>query len=246
LLKLIYQRQFDLTELALLEVTNEFVAYVRRLDAKLYLPKTSEFLVVASTLLALKAQKIMPGATGDQEFDSDLLEAQNLLFASLIQYKVYRDVAGDLESSLAKRELIFRARAQTDDFAPQAVFPENFSKQNLAELWQNISANNLSPELAFSTLLQDTVSVESAALKLAQRLVTSRTVKFSDLLRDSADSFTIVADFLAVLELFRHSLIELEQSGNFSEINIVLVAEPRELVGRVQQIFSDKLSEVDE
>jgi segregation and condensation protein A len=246
LLKLIYQRQFDLTELALLEVTQEFVEYVRRLDAKLYLPKTSEFLVVASTLLALKAQKIMPGATEEQNFDSDLLEAQNMLFASLIQYKVYQDVARELESSLAKRAFIFRARAQSERFVPRAVFPENFSKQNLAEVWEKLLVNNPSLELAFSTLPRDTVSVESAALKLAQRLVDSRSVKFSDLLRDSADSFAIVADFLAVLELFRHSLIELEQQGNFKEIQLVLAVQPEQLVGRVRVIFSDKLGSTDE
>src|SRR5690625_520242 len=96
LLSLIAKHQLDITEIALAQVTDEFIAHLAG-QAEFDLGQASEFLVVAATLLDLKAARLLPRGAVDDEEDLELLEARDLLFARLLQYRAYKEVAGDLE-----------------------------------------------------------------------------------------------------------------------------------------------------
>jgi len=106
LLQLISQHQMDVTEVALHRVTDDFIAYIRALGKDFDLDETTEFLVVAATLLDLKAARLLPAGDVEDEEDLALLEARDLLFARLLQYRAYKQVAAlfaELEAAALRR-----------------------------------------------------------------------------------------------------------------------------------------------
>jgi segregation and condensation protein A len=222
LLSLIAKHRLDITEVALSQVTDEFIAFIRQAGPEWDLEQTSSFLLVASTLLDLKAARLLPQGDVEDEEDLALLEARDLLFARLLQYKAFKQVASVLETRLAGEQRRFpRSVSLEERFA--TLLPEVLIGLGLEE-FAALAARALAPkpvqELSLSHLHAPTVSVREQAAVVVDRLRRQRTMTFRALSGDAPDTLTRVARFLALLELFREGLVSFDQVTPLGELTV--------------------------
>ncbi|HEX5293554.1 MAG TPA: segregation/condensation protein A [Streptosporangiaceae bacterium] len=213
LLALISKHKLDITEIALSSVTDEFIAHIRALADAWDLDQASYFLVVAATLLDLKAARLLPAGEVDDEEDLALLEARDLLFARLLQYRAYKEVAAVLAGKMAVQGRRFARRvAMEPQFA--SLLPEvllGLGPGQFAAIAAQVLAPRRPPTVSTDHLHIPKTSVREQAEILAVRLRDLRRATFRQLTADCAGTFEVVARFLAVLELFRDSRITLDQ-----------------------------------
>ncbi|WP_372699350.1 ScpA family protein [Arthrobacter sp. JSM 101049] len=225
LLNLIGKHQLDITEVALAQVTDEFIGYLRelRLNAgERALEETTSFLVVASTLLDLKAARLLP--TGEVESDEDiaLLEARDLLFARLLQYRAFKAIAGQLSERLAEQGERHPRRVAVEPgiaaLLPELVFTTTPGK--LAELARGALEPKPSEPAGVGVehLHAPTVSVREQAGIIAARLEDGSSVSFTDLVADAGETMVVIARFLALLEMFRDKYVGFDQDGPLGEL----------------------------
>lgn len=222
LLQLIARHQLDVTEVALSEVTDEFIAYIKAGGRDWDLDETSQFLVVAATLLDLKAARLLPSGEIEDTEDLALLEARDLLFARLLQYRAYKQVADFLARTLAEQE---RRIARDVELEPRftRLLPEvvlDITPERFAAL----AARALTPApaelISLAHLHAPAVSVRDQAGVVIERLRRTRTLTFRALTADSPDRVTTVARFLALLELFREGAVAFEQLTPLGELTV--------------------------
>jgi segregation and condensation protein A len=222
LLQLIGKHKLDVTEIALSKVTDEFIAHLRALGSELDLDQASEFLVVASTLLDLKAARLLPAADVDDEEDLELLEARDLLFARLLQYKAYKQAARFLREREAEAARRFPREAPLEprfaDLVPEVLLdltPEQFAA---------LAARALTPKapevVGVSHLHAPAVSVSEQLLVVRNHLVRSGTASFRALTADCGHTNEVVARFLALLELYRQQRVVFEQLTPLGELHV--------------------------
>jgi len=213
LLALISKHKLDITEIALSSVTDEFIAHIRALADAFDLDQASYFLVVAATLLDLKAARLLPAGEVDDEEDLALLEARDLLFARLLQYRAYKEVAAVLAGKMAVQGRRFARRvAMEPQFA--SLLPEvllGLGPGQFAAIAAQVLAPRRPPTVSTAHLHIPRTSVREQAEILTVRLRDLRRATFRQLTADCAGTFEVVARFLAVLELFRDSRITLDQ-----------------------------------
>ncbi len=222
LLNLIAKHKLDITEVALSRVTDEFIGHVKVMGKAWDLDQTTSFLVVASTLLDLKAARLLPQGDVEDEEDLALLEARDLLFARLLQYKAFKQVAGVLERRLAAESQRHpRAVGLEDRFA--GLLPEVLIGIGLDQ-FAAIAAKALEPkpeqELSLQHIHAPTVSVREQAELVADRLRRTGTMTFRALIGDSPDMPTTVARFLSLLELFREGAVAFDQVTPLGELTV--------------------------
>lgn len=228
LLSLIAKHKLDITEIALAKVTDEFIAHVKAggsadNPAQWDLEQTSSFLLVAATLLDLKAARLLPQGDVEDEEDLALLEARDLLFARLLQYKAFKQVAAVLEQRLAGESLRHpRAVGLEERFA--TLLPEVLIGIGLDQ-FAALAARALAPkpgppELTLSHIHAPKVSVREQAGIVVDRLRRSGTLTFRSLCGDSPDTLTTVARFLSLLELFREGAVAFDQVTPLGELTV--------------------------
>jgi segregation and condensation protein A len=222
LLSLIGKHKMDVTEVALSQVTDEFIAHIRAGGEVWDLEQTTSFLLVASTLLDLKAARLLPAGDVEDEDDLALLEARDLLFARLLQYKAFKQVAGVLETRMAAEALRFpRAVGLDERFA--TLLPDVLIGLGLEE-FAGLAARALEPkpepELSLAHIHAPTVSVREQAHVVVERLKVQGTLTFRKLAGDAPDVMTRVARFLALLELFREGVVAFDQVNPLGELTI--------------------------
>ena len=222
LLGLIAKHKLDITEVALSQVTDEFIAHVKALGGVWDLEQTTSFLLVAATLLDLKAARLLPQGDVEDEEDLALLEARDLLFARLMQYRAFKQVAGVLEQRLAAESLSHpRAVGMEERFA--TLLPEVLIGIGLEQFAQ-LAARALEPKPVLEVSLQHIhaakVSVREQAALVVDRLRRNGTMTFRALCGDSPDRLTTVARFLSLLELFREGVVGFDQVTPLGELTI--------------------------
>lgn len=226
LLSLIAKHRLDVTEVALAQVTDEFLEFVRSQE-ELDLSQMSEFLVVAATLLDLKAARLLPRDEDDEE-DFELLEARDLLFAKLLQYRAFKQVAVEMAARLSQQSL---AHPRDVDMEPQfkKMLPEidlSIGLEDLALL--AASAFNRTPDSVRLDHLHDPlVPVDSQVSLLRERMIIGDRMSFTELCRDARNVPTVVSRFLAVLEMLRGGEVEIEQSGPLEPLLVTRVSPPK-------------------
>lgn len=221
LLSLISKHKLDITEIALSQVTDEFIAHIKELPDD-DLEETTSFLLVAATLLDLKAARLLPQGDVEDEEDLALLEARDLLFARLLQYKAYKLIAGVLEERLAGESRRYpRAVGLEERYA--SLLPEVLIGIGL-EQFAGLAAKALEPkpelELTLHHIHAPAVSVREQAAIVVERLKRSGTMTFRALCGDSPDTLTTVARFLSLLELFREGAVAFEQVTALGELSV--------------------------
>ncbi|MEU7619106.1 ScpA family protein [Micromonospora rifamycinica] len=222
LLQLISKHKLDVTEVALHTVTDEFIAYIRAMGDQWDLDETSEFLLIAATLLDLKAARLLPSAEVEDEEDLALLEARDLLFARLLQYKAYKEAA----AHIAELEAVGGRRY------PRAVTLEPRYAEALPDLVLGIGPERLLklavramtpkpvPEVSIAHVHLVRVSVREHAAILAERLRRSGIATFTLLCADCGILLEVVARFLALLELYREGLVAFVQEEALEELTV--------------------------
>ncbi len=225
LLQLINRHELDVTEVALSQVTDDFIAHTRALTAAgtdADLDEITEFLVIAATLLDLKAARLLPGADVEDVEDLALLEARDLLFARLLQYRAYKQVAAlfvELEATAMRRYP--RSVALEDRYAE--LLPEvmlGMDADRFAELAAAVFRPKPPPTVSLEHLHTAQVSVPEHMALLCERLAELGRASFHQLTADCAEPLQVVARFLAVLELYREANVFLDQPEAFGELMV--------------------------
>lgn len=225
LLGLIAKHKLDVTEIALARVTDEFVSYIRAAQAAQDdwdLSQASEFVLIAATLLDLKAARLLPSAREDDEEDLALIEARDLLFARLLQYRAFKQVAAELRLRMEGAGRIFARDVGVEErFA--SLLPElvlGITPEQLAMVAGRAMIPKPPPTVGVGHLHAPQVSVREQASLVVQRLRERGTATFRDLVSDADSTLVVVARFLALLELFRDTVIALDQPEALGELTV--------------------------
>ena len=228
LLQLISRHKMDITEVALGTVTDEFISYIKQLENSENgwdLDKTTEFLVVAATLLDLKAAKLLPSGEVDDESDLALLEARDLLFARLLQYRAFKEIAAIFNERIEREEKSFpRTVALEPHFAQ--LLPEvliGVGAQRFAAIANRVLTPKTTPIFSIDHLHRPLVSVAEQAVKVVEMLRKAGRVTFRSLVSDASSTLVVVARFLALLELYREGVVRFEQVISLGELQITWV-----------------------
>lgn len=233
LLGLIAKHELDITEVAIATVTDEFIQYIRglqKLGGEWALDEASEFMVIAATLLDLKAARLLPAGEVENEEDIALLEARDLLFARLLQYKAFKEVAALMAGTLDREADRYpRQVALEDHFAamlPELVWrhtPEQFAELARKALQPKVAEP---AEVGITHLHGGNVSVREQAELLGLLLQQGGPLSFRTLMADATSTLVVVARFLALLELYRDRAVVFDQVQPLGELTVRWSAGP--------------------
>ena len=227
LLALIAKHKLDITEIALSQVTDEFIGYIRDLAGGWELDQASYFLVVAATLVDLKAARLLPAGEVDDEEDLALLEARDLLFARLLQYRAYKEVAGLLAGRMASEGRRYPRRVPMEprfaDLLPEVLI--GIGASEFAAIAARALAIRPAPSVSTAHLHIPRTSVREQAEILLARLRSIRRATFRQLIADCAGTYEVVARFLAVLELYRDGQVSLDQAAPLGDLFVTWTGE---------------------
>jgi len=225
LLQLISRHKMDVTEVALGVVTDDFIAYIRALEGSedgWDLEKTTEFLVVAATLLDLKAARLLPSGEIEDEGDLALLEARDLLFARLLQYRAFKSIATIFSERLTREERSFaRVVALEAHFA--SLLPEvliGVGAERFAAIAQRVLSPKITPTVGIAHIHSPLVSVAEEAITIVNELRRTGKSTFRHLISDASSVLVVVARFLALLELYREGVVRFEQVIALGELAV--------------------------
>ena len=222
LLNLISKHELDITEISLSVVTDEFIQYLKTLDLDKELDAATEFLVIAATLLDLKVAGLLPqGEVVDAE-DAALFEARDLLFARLLQYRAFKDVAkwfsDNIEAESTRHVRTVRLEDRFRKQVPELIW--NTSVDDFAALAMLAMAPREIPVVGLDHLHAPLVSIREQAAQVVTKLRAGKPMTFRELVADAAVAGVIVARFLAVLELYRHAAITFAQDEPLGDLTI--------------------------
>ena len=225
LLQLISRHKMDVTEVALSIVTDEFIAFIRGLEASgegWELDQATEFLVVAATLLDLKAARLLPSGEVEDEEDLALLEARDLLFARLLQYRAFKEIAATFSERILAADKSF-PRVVALDPALASLLPEvliGVGAQRFAAIAERVLTPKVLPVVAVEHLHMPLVSVTEESKRVVEALRHSKSLSFRNLISDADSTLVVVARFLALLDLYRQGVLRFEQVIALGELHI--------------------------
>lgn len=228
LLQLISRHKMDITEIALGTVTDEFIAYIRDLeksDEGWDLDKTTEFLVVAATLLDLKAAKLLPSGEIDDEADLALLEARDLLFARLLQYRAFKEIASIFNERIEREEKTFARTVALEPHFAQ-LLPEvliGVGAERFAAIANRVLTPKTAPTFTIDHIHRPLVSVAEEATRVVEHLRRTGRATFRALIEGAESTLVIIARFLSLLELYREGVVRFEQMVSLGELQITWV-----------------------
>lgn len=230
LLGMIANNKLELTEVSLSSITEEFLTYVRGLDFTKNMDEASAFLDIASILVEAKSVAILPGGE-DNQYDEQSLEAlreRDLLFARLLQYRAYKQAAGDFRARIAANSGRFPHPAAMDE-GIAAMLPElvwTLTPLELAQLAAQVIANAPASEVSIHQLHVPLVDLRAQSLVVRDRLIAAleskgdQSMSFSELTRDCTSRIEVVARFMAVLVFFKQGVLQYQQDGPFAELHL--------------------------
>jgi segregation and condensation protein A len=231
LLGLISKHKLDITEVALSKVTDEFIAYIRQRSGGWDLDQVSYFLVVAATLLDLKAARLLPSGEVEDEEDLALLEARDLLFARLLQYRAYKEVAAVFAGRMAAAARRFPRRVPLEprfaELLPELLF--TIGPQEFAAIAARALAPRVPPTVSVDHIHAAYLSIREQAVLIAGKLRGVGRASFRQLSSGATGNYEIVASFLALLELYREDVVAFEQVSPLGELYVTWTGGDREV-----------------
>ena len=225
LLQLISRHKMDITAISLSLVTDEFISFIRSLEQSgqgWRLDQATEFLVVAATLLDLKAARLLPSGEVDDEEDLALLEARDILFARLLQYRAFKEIAATFADRIALSDKSF-ARVVALEAALSALLPEvliGVGPARFAAIAERVLTPKSSPVVSVAHLHPPLVSVMEESKRVVEALRRSTSLSFRNLIADADTALVIVARFLALLDLYRQGVLRFNQVIALGELQI--------------------------
>ena len=230
LLGMIANNRLELTEVSLSSITEEFLTYVRGLDFTKNMDEASAFLDIASILVEAKSVAILPGGEDSQHDEQSLevLRERDLLFARLLQYRAYKQAAGDFRARIAANSGRFPHPAAMDE-GVAAMLPElvwTLTPLELPRLTAQVIANAPASEVSIHQLHVPLVDLRAQSLVVRDRLIAAleskgdQSISFSELTRDCTSRIEVVARFMAVLVFFKQGVLQYQQDGPFAELHL--------------------------
>lgn len=251
LLALISRHKMEITEISLSIVTDEFISFIRNLEESgqgWHLDQATEFLVVAATLLDLKAARLLPSGEIEDEEDLALLEARDILFARLLQYRAFKQIAAAFSERIALADKSF-ARVVALEPALSALLPEvliGVGAARFAAIAQRVLTPKTLPTMDMEHLHLPLVSVAEQSRRVVEALRKSTSMSFRNLTWDAENTFVVVARFLALLDLYRQGVIRFNQIIAFGELQITWTGSSTGEVEVSDEFDRPVLSESDE
>jgi segregation and condensation protein A len=225
LLQLISKHKLDITEVSLSLVTDEFISFIRALEASgegWRLDQATEFLVIAATLLDLKAARLLPSGEIEDEEDLALLEARDILFARLLQYRAFKEIASNFQEAILAADKSF-PRVVALDAALSNLLPEvliGVGPERFAAIADRVLTPKVAPVVAVEHLHSALVSVAEESRLVVEALRKGRTMSFRSLIHEADSTLVVVARFLALLDLYRQGALRFEQVVALGELQI--------------------------
>ncbi|HEY3292749.1 MAG TPA: ScpA family protein [Candidatus Nanopelagicaceae bacterium] len=225
LLQLISRHRMDITEVALSEVTDEFISFIRALEVSgegWRLDQATEFLVVAATLLDLKAARLLPSGEVEDETDLALLEARDLLFARLLQYRAFKEIAATFNDRIILQDKTFPRVISLDPHL-SSLLPEvliGVGPERFAAIAERVLAPKVTPTVAMEHLHLPLVSVAEESKWVVEALRRSKSMSFRHLVAEAESTLVVVARFLALLDLYRQGALRFDQVVSLGELQI--------------------------
>jgi segregation and condensation protein A len=225
LLQLISRHKMDITEVSLSMVTDEFIGFIRALEVSgegWRLDQATEFLVIAATLLDLKAARLLPSGEVEDEEDLALLEARDILFARLLQYRAFKEIAATFALQIEAADKSF-ARVVALDPALSALLPEvliGVGPARFAAIAERCLTPKAAPVVTIAHLHSSLVSVAEESKRVVEALRAGRTISFRHLISDADSTLVVVARFLALLDLYRQGVLRFDQVVALGELQI--------------------------
>ena len=225
LLQLISRHKMDITEISLSIVTDEFISFIRALELNgegWRLDQATEFLVIAATLLDLKAARLLPSGEVDDEEDLALLEARDILFARLLQYRAFKEIAATFSERIALADKSF-ARVVALEPALAALLPEvliGVGSARFAAIAERVLTPKTAPVVGVEHLHLPLVSVTEESKRVVEALRRSTSLSFRNLIADADSTLVVVARFLALLDLYRQGVLRFNQVIALGELQI--------------------------
>ena len=231
LLGLISKHKLDITEVSLSKVTDEFIAYIKTRAGGWDLDQVSYFLLIAATLLDLKAARLLPTGEVEDEEDLALLEARDLLFARLLQYRAYKEVAAIIAGQMADAAKRFPRRVPLEprfaQLLPEVLF--TLGPQEFAALAARALTPKKPPTVSTEHIHQAFVSIREQAVFIAGRLKGLGRASFRELTATATGNYEVVASFLALLELYREDVVTFEQVLPLGDLYVTWAGGDREV-----------------
>ena len=228
LLQLISRHKLDITEVSLSLVTDEFISFIRKLEESgegWRLDQATEFLVIAATLLDLKAARLLPSGEIEDEEDIAILEARDILFARLLQYRAFKEIAASFQEAILAADKSF-PRVVALDPALASLLPEvliGVGAQRFAAIAERVLTPKAPPVVAVEHLHSALVSVAEESRSVVEALRKSRTLSFRNLIQGADSTLVVVARFLALLDLYRQGALRFEQVMALGELQVTWV-----------------------
>ena len=228
LLQLISRHKLDITEVSLSLVTDEFISFIRKLEETgegWRLDQATEFLVIAATLLDLKAARLLPSGEIEDEEDLAILEARDILFARLLQYRAFKEIAASFQEAILAADKSF-PRVVALDPSLASLLPEvliGVGAQRFAAIAERVLTPKAPPVVAVEHLHSALVSVAEESRSVVEALRKSRTLSFRNLIQGAESTLVVVARFLALLDLYRQGALRFEQVMALGELQVTWV-----------------------
>lgn len=225
LLQLISRHKLDITEVSLSLVTDEFISFIRALEESgegWMLDQATEFLVIAATLLDLKAARLLPSGEIEDEEDLAILEARDILFARLLQYRAFKEIAADFQDRILAADKSF-PRVVALDPALASLLPEvliGVGAARFAAIAERVLTPKTAPLVALEHLHSALVSVAEESKLVVDALRKSKVLSFRNLVQGADSTLVVVARFLALLDLYRQGALRFEQVMALGELQI--------------------------
>ena len=225
LLQLISRHKLDITEVSLSLVTDEFISFIRALEESgegWMLDQATEFLVIAATLLDLKAARLLPSGEIEDEEDLAILEARDILFARLLQYRAFKEIAADFQDRILAADKSF-PRVVALDPALASLLPEvliGVGAARFAAIAERVLTPKTAPLVALEHLHSALVSVTEESKLVVDALRKSKVLSFRNLVQGADSTLVVVARFLALLDLYRQGALRFEQVMALGELQI--------------------------
>ena len=225
LLQLISRHKLDITEVSLSLVTDEFISFIRGLEESgegWMLDQATEFLVIATTLLDLKAARLLPSGEIEDEEDLAILEARDILFARLLQYRAFKEIAADFQDRIFAADKSF-PRVVALDPALASLLPEvliGVGAVRFAAIAERVLTPKTAPLVALEHLHSALVSVAEESKLVVDALRKSKVLSFRNLIQGADSTLVVVARFLALLDLYRQGALRFEQVMALGELQI--------------------------
>ena len=222
LLSLIAKHELEVTALALHIVTDDFLSYIKNQGSEWDLNEATEFLVIAATLLDLKTARLLPSGEVEDESDLALLEARDLLFARLLQYRAFKEIASIFNDRISIQERTFARMVALDpkfaELLPEVLI--GVAPTRFVAIAQRVLSPKITPVVGIEHIHRPLVSVAEESARVVEELRKNGRVTFRHLVAGVTDTLVVVARFLGLLELYREGVVRFEQVAALGELQI--------------------------